>query len=92
LEAECILPVYPSAYGFGGLPIRKSFGELHQRNQRQPPRRDGGPSAHLEEIGEVLICVDGAKHVPHVHVEVAFGEGGFGDTGGVFRDGSVWDA
>jgi hypothetical protein len=34
----------------------------------------------------VLIVVDGAKHVSHLHIHVPLGEGSSGHTGGIFGD------
>lgn len=63
------------------LPAREPFRESHDRYRRQPPRPFSGSTTCREEDGEVRIAVDDTEGIRHLHVVIAFGEGGSANTG-----------
>ena len=55
VKRQQVLPVDPSTHGFRCLPVAQPFAELHERHQREPPRRIGRLPALGVEISEVGI-------------------------------------
>ena len=53
----------------------------------QAPRWQARLTTVGEEVDEVFVVVDGAEFVAQPEVGIAFGEGGPGHTGGLFRNG-----
>ena len=41
-------------------------------------------------VGELVVSEEGAEHVAHLHVEIAFAEGTTDDFGGQVRNGWDW--
>ena len=39
LQREQVFPVDPAANGLGRLPVAQPLAELHERDDREPPRR-----------------------------------------------------
>ena len=84
IEREQVLPVDPAARGIGRLPVAEPLAELHQRDQRQAPRRVGRLTAPRVEGGEVGVSEHRTEPVAQDHVRVAAPERGPGDA---LRDG-----
>src|SRR5215207_6967358 len=81
-EREGIFPVDAGPDSVSGLPVGKTFCELHDGHQGQPPRCHCGLAAPGEQVSEVLVLDDSAKLIAHSHVECAFRKGGLSDAGG----------
>ena len=74
------IPVDAGSDGVGGLPVGKTFCELHDGHQSQSPGRHRWLTATGEQVGEVLVLDDSAKLIAHSHIDCAFRKGGFGDA------------
>jgi hypothetical protein len=83
-QAECILPVYPSAHRVGGLPIGQAFHVLQHGSQGEPTRCFGWLAAAREQRGELAILVDHAECVCDKQVCGALGERRTRDAAGFF--------
>src|SRR5215207_381949 len=81
-EREGIFPIDAGPDSVSGLPVGKTFGELHDGNESQPPRRHCGLAAPGEQVSEVLVLDHSAKLIAHSHIDCAFRKGGFSDAGG----------
>jgi len=76
-KTQKVLPVNPSAHGFSGIPVGKTFGELHDRYERQPPRHHSRLSSYREKGCEKRIVKYRAKVITKIYVSVSGGDGGF---------------
>ena len=83
-QAECILPVDPSAHRVGGLPIGQPFHVLQHGSQGEPARCFSGLAAAREQGGELAILVDCAECVCDKQVGGAFGKRRTRDAAGFF--------
>jgi hypothetical protein len=61
LERQGILPVEAAAHRLGRRAVREVLDELEDRDQSQPPGGFGRPAPRREQVGEVLITVDGVQ-------------------------------
>jgi hypothetical protein len=86
-EGEEVLPVDPRPDRVRGLAIGEALAELHQRDERQPPRRIGRLAERGVEIGEAGVVEHRTEPVAQEKVDVAPREGGAGDERGLFGDG-----
>ena len=68
LQGERVLPVDPSAHGVGGLAIGEILQELHDCDQRQPPRGQPRLTAHGEELGKVGVLIQDSKFIPKAEI------------------------
>jgi hypothetical protein len=63
VQGEQVLPVDPCPYRLRGLPVGQVLPELHQRDQRQPPRRISRLAKGGVEVTEGGITEHGAEPV-----------------------------
>ncbi len=87
VEREQVLPVDPGTNSLCRLPVAQPLAELHERHQREPPRRIGRLPALRVEIGEVGVSEQRAEPVAQDQVRVAGAERGAGNPGGVVGHG-----
>ncbi len=87
VEGEQVFPVDPATDGFGRLAVAQPLAELHERDQREPPRRIGGLAALGVEVGEVGVREHRAEPVAQEDIRVAAPERSPGDPGGVVGHG-----
>ena len=66
-----VLPVDPRPHRLGGLSVGQVFPELHQRDQRQPPRRISRLAEGGIEVTEDGIVEHGAEPVTQEQLGVA---------------------
>src|SRR4029450_8889516 len=85
VQAQEILPVDAGPYGFSRLAIGEVLPKLQDGHQCQAPGREARLADEGKKGGEVVILEDGAESIPQKPVRIAFGKGGTGHTGGVFR-------
>ena len=57
--------------GLGGLTIGEIFAELHERDERQPPRGQPGVAPRRKQRGEVFILKNGAQLIPQGQIGIA---------------------
>jgi hypothetical protein len=79
-QAEGVLPVDATADGIGGLAVGESLDVLEDGSHGEPSRRGGRLSAGGEELGELVVVVEGSEFIGDAEAKVAFGEGGMGDA------------
>src|SRR5215468_2518857 len=84
LETQQILPVDARADRLSRLTIRQILPKLHDRHQRQTPRRQGRLAPRREQGGKVLVLKDGPQGITQRQIRMAFGKGRTGHTGGFF--------
>jgi hypothetical protein len=84
-ETQEILPVNARADRLRRLTIRQVLAKLHDRHQREPPRRQARVAPRGEQGGKVLVLKDSPERVPEGERGMAFGKGRTGHTGGFFR-------
>jgi hypothetical protein len=87
LQGQSVLSIDAALDGLGRLPIRETFGKLHHRDQCQTPGRQPGLTFVGKKIRKLGIGKEGTKLVSHREIEAAFGKGGLGDLGSLFRNG-----
>src|SRR5262249_17273245 len=85
LETQEILPINARADCLCCLAIGQVFAELHDRDQREAPRREAGLAIYGEDSGKVLVLKDPSEGISEGEIRMACGKGGAGDTGGFFR-------
>ena len=90
IERQEVLPIDPATDRLGRLPVAQPFAELHQRDQRQPPRRVGRLAESGVEVGEISIAEDRAEPVAQEQVRGAPRERGPGYLLGLF--GNRWNS
>ena len=74
-EPERVLPVDPGAHGICSLTITQLLGELEDRDEGQPPRREPGLAAGRVQATEVLVLIDGAELVTQPRSHCSLGKG-----------------
>jgi hypothetical protein len=86
-KGEGIFPVDAGPDGVGGLPVGKTFCELHDCHQGKPPRRHRWLAAPGEQVGEVLVLEDRTERVPHGHIDRAKPRHKPRDRSNIYREG-----
>ena len=71
LQTQRVLPVDASADGVSGLTIGQALDVLEDRDQGQPCRGQSGLAAVGEEIGELVITIEGPEDIGDAETEVA---------------------
>src|SRR5450755_660054 len=86
LQGQSILPVNATAYGIGGLPVRKVLDKLKERNQGQASRGFGRLTTTWKQACELGIAENTAECVDDVKAKSALGKGGAGNSSRLYRD------
>jgi hypothetical protein len=82
LQPQRVLPVNPGTHGLRGLAIAQILHELHDADQSELPRMQGGlPLARIDDP-EHLIVKQGAQLIAQPEVDIAVWEGSAGHTRG----------
>ena len=71
VQGQKVLPVNPCPHRLCGLPVGQVLAELHQRDQRQPPRRISRLAEGGVEVIENGTIEDRAKPVAQEQVGIA---------------------
>jgi hypothetical protein len=71
VECEQVLSVDPRPHRLSGLPVGQTLAKLHQRDERQPPRRIGWLAEGGIEIPKGSIIEHGTKMVTQEQVDVS---------------------
>ncbi len=87
-EAQDVFPIDPAAHGVRSRAISKPLGELEDRDEGEPSRREGGLAMRGEERGKRLVGEEGAEFIRETEIGMAFREGGVGDAGGLIGNGT----
>ena len=88
LEPEGIFPVNATADGLGRSPVGQVFDKLQDTDQGKPPGTGSRLPMRREQVGEVLIRIEGPEFVPQRHIQVSFGKDCLGDAGGFWGHGT----
>src|SRR5262249_5438056 len=68
-----------------GLAIGEVLPKLHDRHQRQPPRRQARLAPRGEQGRKVLVLKDRPEGITEGEIGMAFGKGRTSHTGSLFR-------
>ena len=70
----------------GGLAVGEPLDVLEDGGHGEPSGGGGGLSAGGEQLGELVVAVEGSEFIGDAEAKGAFGEGGMGDALGLFGD------
>ena len=70
-EAQDVFPVDPAAHGICSRAISESLGELEDRDEGEPPRREGGLAMRREERGKGRVGEEGAEFIGETEIRDA---------------------
>jgi hypothetical protein len=86
LQAQRLWPVTPAAHRISRLPGRAPFGTLPHRDERQPPRREGGWAADRNEGDKHPLFLPAPQGIAHAPVAMPTRAGGWHAVGGCVRN------